>query len=531
MNHNRIILFLIVYTFSITIVKSQVNDSLYKNWYFLDYASDDILGISFNKAKALLQNKKSQPVVIGIIDSGVDLDHKDIKNNLWTNPKEIPNNGIDDDKNGFIDDIHGWNFLDYVNNPKCYESYEITRIYRKYYNEKGDTIHKDTSKLNKTEIAQIKQIKEKYFSEKNKYIAIYRKMQSIKKSINKDDSIIKVLLKKEHYKLDDVKQITVSNPVSTKAKFNMIRFLSNPEYEKFFEYYEHVNLTLNYFLNYNYYTKRISDINNLSTNTKYGNSNIRDFQGHGTTIAGAAIALKNNSGIIGICENVKLMIISAVPYGGEHDKDIAMAIKYATDNGANIINLSFGKRNSPNKDLVFQELLNAEKKGVLIIHGSGNENENLDTITYYPNKKHENINKTINNWLEVGSTGMNKKFLLKSSFSNYSHTNVDIFAPGEYIYTTFINNQYGITEGTSLSCAIVASAAALLKSYYPNLTAIEIKRILMESVTINSDLITIQPNNPKEFPKQIPFNELSVSGGILNIYQALLIAEKVNEKK
>ena len=103
-----------------------------KNWH-----NTDLVGLNTEKAYVLLANKQSNPVLVAVIDSGVDCDHEDLLGKIWTNPKEIPDNKKDDDGNGYVDDIHGWNFLGNAKGEMqefaCFEKVRIYRSFRDKY--------------------------------------------------------------------------------------------------------------------------------------------------------------------------------------------------------------------------------------------------------------------------------------------------------------------------------------------------------------------------------------------------------------
>jgi subtilisin family serine protease len=253
----------------------------------------------------------------------------------------------------------------------------------------------------------------------------------------------------------------------------------------------------------------------------YGNNEVTGPDAtHGTHVAGIIGAVRGNSvGLDGVAgASVKLMILRAVPDGDERDKDIANAIRYAADNGAQVINMSFGKAYSPQKEAVDAAVRYAESKGVLMVHAAGNEGANLDTSPSFPTRAFL-ASGAARNWIEVGASTPGAD-ALAASFSNYSHTGVDVFAPGESIWSTVPGNQYRRLQGTSMAAPVVTGLAALIMSYYPSLSATDVKDILIQSST----KYTSQVSLPGSESEHRAFTDLSVAGGVVTAYTALRLA-------
>lgn len=501
--------------------KSPVSENELKRWSHLDLIKDSIPGMSVDKAYAeLLQGKKGVKVIVGIVDSGVDIEHEDLKGMIWTNPKEIPGNGIDDDKNGFIDDVHGWNFLGNSVN----ENLEMTRVVKK-----AD----DGSAQYKQALAQYNEKYEKALKDKEQVDFLLDVHNTIKKELNKTT-----------YKIEDLSAITSTDPKVTRSKAIMTQIFTSagptfdPEAD-FGEYKEQVYDQLSYNLNKDFDGRKIVGDNpeDIKDN-HYGNNIVfgpdKEKALHGTHVAGIIAQVRgNNLGGDGVATNVEILTVRAVPDGDEYDKDIALAIRYAVDNGAKVINGSFGKSFSPHKDWVYDAIKYAAKKDVLIVHAAGNDGYNIDETKNinYPNDSQDNIKEFADNLITIGAINKQYGENVVAPFSNFGKINVDVFAPGEEIYATVPNNKYKYLQGTSMASPNAAGVAALIRSYYPKLKASQIKKILMESgVALPSMVVLGESENPGEKPKAVSSVESSKTAKMVNAYNALLMAEKMSKK-
>ncbi|MEZ0180925.1 S8 family peptidase [Flavobacterium oncorhynchi] len=506
----------------LTVVKkAPVSENELKRWSHLDLIKDSIPGMSVDKAYAeLLQGKKGQKVIVGIVDSGVDIEHEDLQGMIWTNTKEIPGNGIDDDKNGFIDDVHGWNFL----GNAVHENLEMTRIVKK-----GD----DGSAQYKEALAQYTEKYEKALKDKEQVDMLLGFHNTIKKELNKTT-----------YKIEDLSTITSANPDVLKSKRVMMQIFTNagptfdPEAD-FGEYKDQVYDQLNYNLNKDYDGRKIVGDNPEDIKNKYYGNNIvfgpdKEKALHGTHVAGIVAQVRgNNLGGDGVAANVEILTVRAVPDGDEYDKDIALAIRYAVDNGAKIINGSFGKSFSPHKNWVYDAIKYAAKKDVLIVHAAGNDGYNIDENKNinYPNDSQDNIKEFADNVITIGAINKEYGETVVAPFSNFGKINVDVFAPGEEIYATVPNNKYKYLQGTSMAAPNAAGVAALIRSYYPKLKASQVKHILMDSgVALPSKIILGENPNPDEKPVAVSSVESSKTAKMVNAYNALLMAEKMSKK-
>jgi subtilisin family serine protease len=483
-----------------------------QRWSHLDLVKDTVPGMSVDKAYAeVLKGKKGTKVIVGIVDSGVDINHEDLKSVIWTNPKEIPANNIDDDKNGYVDDVHGWNFL----GDAIHEQLEMTRIVKRGSN---------TPEYAKAKARLDEELK-----------GLQQDKQQLDMILNAEKAI-KSYLKKDDFTLEEVKKIETKDQSLLQAKAMFSQFLTGmtkSEFDKeIIDYKDHVYGQLNYNLNVEYDGRKIVGDNPDDINDrKYGNNNVVGPEPkeakHGTHVAGIVAQVRGNKkGGDGVAASVvEIMAVRAVPDGDEYDKDIALGIRYAVDNGAKVINGSFGKYFSQNKELVIEAIKYAESKDVLLVIAAGNESYDLDVTNKYPNDTYDGSPEFAKNVLIIGALTPDYGSKMVASFSNYGKNNVDIFAPGEKIYATTPLNTYEYLQGTSMASPNVAGVAALIRSYYPSLTAIEVKQIIMESGTSLKNMISVGEDNNKAI-----FSEISKSGKIVNAYNALLLAEKMTKK-
>ena len=510
-----------------------------KNWHTQNQDSTGIYGISLDKAYGFINSKKikSKQVVVAVIDSGIDTLHEDLKSVLWTNSKEIPNNGIDDDNNGYIDDVHGWNFLggkDGRNVKK--DSYEAARVYNKL-KLKFDNLTVDESKLSeseKIEWASFNKTKQRLVGDINpEEIAFIKKLMPV---FLKGDSVITKDLGKKEYNCKDLDKYVTTNTDAKKTKMFLLQLckgngtddITNNQIIDEFDGQIRKSEAADHAPEE--YRKLIVQDDETNINDRnYGNNDLMAANPfHGTHCAGIIAAVRNNKiGMDGIADNVKIMMVRAVPDGDEHDKDIALAIRYAVDNGAQVISMSFGKEFSPEKQWVDEAVQYAEKMGVLLVHAAGNDGKNVDTTDNFPSPIYKATNKKASNWITVGASGDPSNGGIAANFSNYGKKEVDIFAPGVQIYSTMPGgDKYGEASGTSMACPVVAGTAALIMSYYPALSAQQVKYVIEKSANQINEVVK-QPGSDLT----VPFNELSKSGGLLNAYSAIQLASTLKGER
>lgn len=505
-------------------------------WHLKDQKTSGYYGISLDKAYDFVKGKKSNTVLVAIIDSGIDTTHEDLKPVLWTNPKEIPGNGIDDDGNGYVDDIHGWNFIGGRDGRNVKEdSYEAARVYHTYKNKFENVT--DSSSLSKEDRDLYRTwLRAKGDVVENIDLTQMKQAKVMYEKIKAGDSVIRKDLKKEEYSGKDLQPYTPTNSdaIATRQiilaicaannnNFDITNSMLLEELEGDLRKAEAVNTPPP-----NYRGDIVKD-NEADINDKfYGNNDVMaSTPFHGTHVAGIIGAVRNNGkGIDGIADNVRIMMIRAVPDGDEHDKDIALAIRYAVDNGAKVVNMSFGKAYSPQKQWVDDAVKYAESKGVLLVHAAGNDAKNLDSDYNYPTPILLDGSRPTN-WLTIGASGDPGNGGLSASFSNYGKNEVDVFAPGVNIYSTIPGgNTYGNASGTSMASPVTAGVAAFLLEYFPTLTAEQVKTVIEKSA--------IKPTIKAEKPgtdEEVDFSELSKAGGLINVYEAAKLAQEMTSQK
>jgi len=505
---------------SISAKKAALTKAQKETWGHADLATDTIPGMSIAKAYAFLEGKKGIQVVVGIVDSGTDLKHEDLGANAWVNTKEVPNNGKDDDNNGYVDDINGWNFL----GPIHKENAEIERIL------------KNPKLVNEATYQKIKADQDKKVANAGGAKKRYTQMLY---AVQFADNTLTEYLKKKEYTKDEVEKIK-SDKMPVMQSVNIAKQMYGFGLSSLTQGISEIKKEI----------KKAEDLvsgNNLKTNYRTPlNDNAQDFttrsygdnnagpsvkeEAHGSHVSGIVGAIRNNGiGMNGVANNVKIMAVRVVPDGDEYDKDVALGIRYAVDNGAKVINASFGKSYSPNKQWVYEAIKYAAEKDVLIVHAAGNDGKNIDVASNFPNDSDDLVTEFSDNLITIGASNFVYSEKLPADFSNYGKINVDVFAPGVQIYSTTPESEYEFFNGTSMAAPGVAGVAALIRSYYPKLSASQVKHIIMNSGTkIDFDVIKPGSENQKN-PKGelVPFADLSVSGRIVNAHNALLMADRI----
>ncbi|KAF0204709.1 MAG: subtilisin-like serine [Bacteroidetes bacterium] len=503
----------------------------YLNWYNLNPQSDRIEGTSVNKAYAELLAGKTprKKIVVAVIDGGVDITHPDLKGKIWTNPREIAGNGLDDDNNGYADDIHGWNFIGNKQGENLlYEHMEFVRIYKSMKAEFGNiTQIEKVAPADRDRYKLFDKCRAKYDDELKKHTEMNKSLENFEAYYKSKEDYLKRYLRKDKITEEDIKAIKSKSKNVNEAKKVMLDL-----YKKGFTYSDLAGMRkrtseqLNYYLNLDFDPRKlVGDNPDDITDVDYGNADVKGPRSfHGTFVSGIITANRNNGiGTDGIAENVEIMVLRAVPDGDERDKDIALAIRYAVDNGANIINMSFGKYFSVNHRFMEEAIQYADNHNVLMIHSAGNASDNLDLIDHYPSSVIGN-NTFAKNWITVGATTDKADKNFCGVFSNYGTKTVDLFAPGVNIISLFPENAYKMGDGTSYSGPVVAGIAALVWSYYPELSAQQLKDILLNSATNYPKLKVYIPDTSSKKKTKTAFSELSTTGGVVNAYNALKLA-------
>jgi cell wall-associated protease len=480
------------------------------NWY-----NGTGTGMQTEKAYGMLKKRTTKTVIVAIVDSGMDIEHVDLQGKIWTNPNEIAGNGIDDDKNGYIDDIHGWNFLGNANGDNANDiRLEVTRIYAELNNKYGMSSVTISSEEEQAEYALYLEVKEEVESTRAQASSI----------------------------LGQIKMAMAGAEGDRKKQLE--------------SYIEHFETQLNVHYNPDHDGRAvIGDNPNDFTDTSYGNNDVEGPDAfHGTHVGGIVGAVRGNGiGGDGVANDVQLMSVRAVPNGDEYDKDIALAIRYAVDNGASVINMSFGKAYSPHAEEVYAAFKYADSKGVLLVHAAGNDAKDIDEEPNYPTSMYDFQEAKLDHFLTIGAStrfgsevpniDVEKKAKgnpaklakledknqfagndLAAAFSNYGITGVDVFAPGFEIYNSVPQSDYAAIAGTSMACPMVAGCAAFLKSYFPNMSMKEIKDVLLETATVYTGQSVVKPGGVSRDPNKesatMDFGNLSVTGGVINLAAA-----------
>ncbi|MCB7481916.1 S8 family peptidase [Christiangramia sediminis] len=522
---------------SIPLKVRDLSDVQLKDWTNADLVNDTIPGMSVNKAYAeIIKKNKPSPVIVGVIDSGVDIEHEDLQAVIWTNSDEVPGNGKDDDNNGYIDDVHGWNFL----GDAVAENMEYTRIYKRLKPKYEGKAESSISTADREEYNTYKAAKAEYDKEYAEAIDTREQYLQIQSQISAAHEAVSAELGTEDYtkeQLSDFRpqsqQMTQYKSILSQIQYNVNENIPKAltELEEAIEYYKdrlatHFNMELDG-------RAVVGDDPYDITDTDYGNNEVSGPEAdkenikHGTHVAGIIAADRsNNLGIKGVASNAKILVVRAVPDGDEYDKDIALGIRYAVDNGAKVINTSFGKYFSPNPEWVIDAIKYAAENDVLIVNAAGNEGIDLDSKRVYPNDQDpENSTEVADNFLTVGALNYEYGSGMVANFSNYGKSNVDVFAPGTKIWSTTPNDTYEYLQGTSMASPAVAGIAAIIRGYYPQLSAPQVKQIIMDSgLTTKATVIVGGDTNNTE-----KFESLSTSGKMANLYNALILADQISK--
>lgn len=521
-------------SFGFAFAQETKGDNDLKTWYHKDFATTSVYGVNTDNAYKFLESKGLKPraVVVGVLDSGVEIDHPGLAKNMWKNPGEVPNNGIDDDGNGYVDDVYGWNFIGGKNGDIDADNLEVTRMVKKYQ----DVFEGKDSQKNKVNQAQMPEEYEMYqkskkiFDEKaNEARKNYQFFQGFSDAI---PAIVATLGGKNltAETLDAIKPTSaetmrnlqilgslIQNPKNVGKTPKEVEEALNEEVKDALKHYKS-QATQHYNLDFDPRAEIVGDDYENYNEKHYGNNNYEGPDAsHGSHVAGIIAGLPHGDEVqYGVAHKVaKIMAVRTVPDGDERDKDVANAIRYAVDNGAKILNMSFGKAVSPGKKHVWDAMKYAEDKGVLLVKAAGNDNHNIEIHEYFPTnfKTQKDEKPFINNMIVVGAS-TNDSELLRAEFSNYNGKMVDVFAPGKEIYSAIPDGKYAYYPGTSMASPMVAGAAAVLWAYMPNLTATQIKEALVKTAnksTVNA-MIDSNENNR--------FDLISVAGGVIDLYKA-----------
>ena len=512
---------------------AELTDAELKTWSSKDLQNDTIPGMGVDRTyQEIIKDKVGTTVIVAVIDSGIDIEHEDLKNVMWVNPKEIAGNNIDDDKNGYVDDIHGWNFLGDI----VKENMEYVRIVRKLKPKYDGKTEASVSAVDSAEFALYQKANQEFSKEIEQTTASASRYASMLGRLKPAHAAISEKLGKEDYSKQDLSGI--ENPEGEqKEHIAMLTQMLNYS-DNIPSFIEQIQGGVDYFqgrLDSHFDTTTdfrgvVGDNPDDNSNPYYGNNDVdgpdpkKADAKHGTHVAGIIAAQRdNNIGMDGVAQNVQIMAVRAVPDGDEYDKDIANAIRYAVDNGAKVINTSFGKYYSTHPQWVWDALTYASENDVLIVNAAGNEGTDLDTIQVYPNDQVGVGAEISDTFLTVGALNYKYGSDLLATFSNYGKVNVDVFSPGVKIWATTPLDTYAFLQGTSMASPNVAGVAAMVRSYYPKLSAKQVKQILMDSgLSVKMEVVLGgDPENKNSF------ENISTSGKMVNMYNAFIMASKM----
>lgn len=531
--------------FIATAFMANAQNSIPENWFNLDQPTDRILGVSTEKTYTqLLSGKKSIPVVVAVLDSGVDPEHEDLKDVMWVNPGEIPGNGKDDDQNGYSDDVHGWNFIGGKNGTSVvYDVFEGCRIYGKLRPQYESVDPDKLSAKQKKEYALYQELKQDVEKRRQEALEGLAEIEGMERLIMDALNAVEPMFVNAPVNKETVqgiqpgsdKNLVVGKNILTKlisdgeniASISQLKSDLVAELQADKEPFE-VKLKYQYNPDYDPRKEIIGDDYEDVNQRHYGNNDVKGPQAsHGTHVAGIIGANRSNDiGISGVADHVRIMSVRVVPpEGDERDKDVANAIRYAVDNGASVINMSFGKGYAYHKKTVDDAVRYAAKHDVLLVHAAGNASSNNDQKDNFPKAAFEKGGKA-RNWIEVGALHWKTGENAVASFSNYGKKGVDLFSPGVQIYSTAPDQGYQYMSGTSMASPVTAGIAAMIRSYYPDLTARQVKKALLKGVE--------KPDHKVKKPgssEKVTFRQLCRTGGVVNSYKAVEYASKMKGKR
>ena len=496
-----------------------------EGWWLLDQASAHVFGTATNLAygELLAGRQPARSVVVAVLDSGIEIDHPDLAGSIWTNSDEVAGNGSDDDRNGYVDDVNGWNFIGGSDGQNVeQDTYEMTRLYAegrvRFANVRADTL----SPAARADYELYREATAEFEAERAEKTELLGQIGNIAALVERSTLLLRSELGTDSLTEARVRALRATRPEVQQAQSIYLQMAQQGITEEAIQSdLETLSEMVEYNLNPDFNPRPLvgDDPEDLSERV-YGNADVEGPTAeHGTHVAGIIAATRGNGiGIDGIASAARIMSVRTVPDGDERDKDVANAIRYAADNGAHIINMSFGKGYSPEKQAVDEAVRYAEERGVLFVHAAGNDAEDIGTEPSYPTRNFVQGD-SARNWIEVGAISWEGAPDLVATFSNYGKT-VDVFAPGVDILSTIPDAEYEENSGTSMAAPVVSGVAALVMSYYPDLTAAQVKRIILESASRQPDLSVGRPGGEGS----VRFGELSSTGGIVNAYEALRLA-------
>jgi subtilisin family serine protease len=498
-------------------------------WWMLDAEADGVVGASVDRAyrEVLAAREPRRTIIVAVIDSGIDVEHEDLSGSLWRNPRETEN-GADDDGDGLVDDVIGWNFIGGPDGRHVDDdTYEVTRLFAACERLLGRMPPAASPPAERVEQAECPRIAADFEEKRRENEQMLAQLQQMDAAVEAIIAILSGQLGADSLTVENVRALTPLRSDVRQARQMYLELAAHditPQIVK--DELDRVRRLLELGLNPEFDPRPlVGDDYANALERAYGNNDvIGPDASHGTGVAGIIAAGRDNEiGIDGIATAVQIMTIRAVPNGDERDKDVANAIRYAVDHGAHIINMSFGKAYSPEKRVVDDAVRYADEKGVLMVHAAGNDSKDLATENNFPNRNYADDG-TAANWIEVGASGWEGMDRLAAGFSNYGREQVDLFAPGAAILSTAPGNEYRAASGTSFAAPVVSAVAAVLMAYYPELSTAQVRQILLDSATRYGDRMVARPGDGEGM---VRFGDLSITGAIVNAYQAVRMAEEL----
>ena len=491
-------------------------------WHLLDPATDGIAGVGARRALTELLNNSApkRMITVAVIDGGVDTSHTALRGALVLNAKETPANGRDDDGNGYVDDARGWNFIGGATGNIDDEQLELTRLVKQCRTNGGKSVVSAPCSQLESEFTKQRSETEGQWAGLKPVLAQFDSLLGV---VAKDNGVTKASITDA-----TLAKMEPKTPASRSALMRLQSFAQNgltPNVSRAAR--KQVEGRLEYGLNVAFDGRKVIG-DTPAMGRHYGNANVTGPDAsHGTAVASVIGAVSGDSGFVGIAPGIRILPVRVVPNGDENDKDVANGIRYAVESGAQIINMSFGKPYSPGKAAVDSAVQFAVSRGVLLVHASGNESTDVDVTPTFPSATYADKTGRAATWIDVGASSWRAGETLAANFSNYGHASVDLFAPGVSIFSAALNNEFAREDGTSLAAPVVSGVAALLMSQFPTLTAADVKRILMATATQYPNL---QVSKPGSRSQKVPFASLSVSGGVINAYEAVKMAQRETGK-